>query len=428
MSVQIPYRYRVLIFLFFLTFITYLDRVSISLVGLRIKTEFKLTNSQFGWVLASFSLAYALFEVPSAMLGDRIGQKAVLTRIVLWWSVFTVLTGLCTGFFSLLVVRFLFGVGESGAYPNSGGVVARWFPANETSRGISWFAIGSNTGAAMAPLFILPVAAAFGWRMTFLINGLIGLMWVAVCLLWFRNHPSEMKGISEAERQYIEENRRFQSHGQDFHWDIALKSRTVWGLLVSFFATQGALYFFVAWMPVYLQEGRRMQENQMKAITSWLFIIGAASALIAGYVIDWLVKETGLSKGRRISGVTSVAMMALAFIVAARTSNNDWVIICFWAGNFFLWHNIVDSVSVCVDIAGERAATLYGLMNFAGQIGAFFLAATFGRIVDITHNFNAPLFLTAFLLLIGSVLWLFVRADKPLFPEMKPMPQPGNNF
>jgi len=201
---KILYRHRVLVFLFFLTFITYLDRICISLVGVKIKSEFHLTNSQFGWVLASFSLAYALFEIPSGVLGDRIGQKAVLIRIVLWWSVCTILTGLTTGFVSLLIVRFLFGVGESGAYPNSGGVVARWFPASETSRGISWFAIGSNIGAAVAPFIILPVAAAYGWRTTFLINGLIGMVWVAICAFWFKNHPSEMKGISEEEKKYIE--------------------------------------------------------------------------------------------------------------------------------------------------------------------------------------------------------------------------------
>jgi ACS family glucarate transporter-like MFS transporter len=123
-----------LVFLFFLSFITYLDRICISLVGVRIKSEFNLTNEQFGWVLASFSVAYALFEIPSGVLGDRIGQRAVLIRIVLWWSLSTALTGLTTGFISLLIVRFLFGVGESGAYPTGGGVIARWFPVAETSR------------------------------------------------------------------------------------------------------------------------------------------------------------------------------------------------------------------------------------------------------------------------------------------------------
>jgi len=244
MSQKIPYRYRVLLFLFFLTLITYLDRICISLVGVRIKSEFNLTNAQFGWVLASFSLAYALFEIPSGILGDRIGQRAVLIRIVLWWSLFTVLTGFTTGLISLLFVRFLFGVGESGAYPNSGATVARWFPANEISRGVSWFTIGSNAGAAIAPLIVIPIAAVYGWRTTFYINGLIGLLWVAVCIFWFRNNPSEMKGISKDEINYIEKNRIINTHQNIFQWGKVLKNQSVWGLLVSFFQLNG-LYIFL---------------------------------------------------------------------------------------------------------------------------------------------------------------------------------------
>jgi len=228
-----------------------------------------------------------------------------------------------------------------------------------------------------------------------------------------------MKGISEEEKNYIESNRRFAKHGQNFYWKVALKNTTVWSLLISYFATQGALYFFVAWMPVYLQEGKHFSEVEMKKITSWVFIIGAIGALIAGYVIDWLVKKRGLRQGRRISGVVAVGLMALAFVVASITSDNRLVMICFFAGNFLVWNNIVCSVSVCIDIAGQRAGTLYGLMNFVGQAGAFFMAAAFGKIVDVTHNFNAPLYLMASLLAIGSLLWLFIKPDKPLFKETK---------
>src|SRR5262245_39738090 len=130
MNRKFPYRYRVLIFLFSLMFITYLDRICIGLVGKRVITEFHLTNEQFGWVLSAFSLSYALFEIPSGILGDRNGQKAVLTRIVLWWSLFTILTGVTTGLVSLIIVRFLFGMGEAGALPNGSGVISRWMPAN----------------------------------------------------------------------------------------------------------------------------------------------------------------------------------------------------------------------------------------------------------------------------------------------------------
>src|SRR5580765_828708 len=128
MNKPFPYRYRVLILLFFLILITYLDRITISLVGVRIKAAFNLSNEQFGWVLGAFALAYALFEIPSGALGDRIGPRSVFIRIVLWWSLFTALTGLATGLVLLLIMRFLFGVGESGTYPNCLIVVSRWFP------------------------------------------------------------------------------------------------------------------------------------------------------------------------------------------------------------------------------------------------------------------------------------------------------------
>src|ERR1700745_2596780 len=138
----VPYRYRVLVLLCSLTSLTYLDRICISIVGVRIKSEFHLDNEQFGWVLASFALAYALFEIPSGMLGDRIGPRAVFIRIVLWWSFFTALTGFATGLLSLIIVRFLFGVGESGTLPNCLIVVSRWFPVKETGRALTWVGVG----------------------------------------------------------------------------------------------------------------------------------------------------------------------------------------------------------------------------------------------------------------------------------------------
>lgn len=201
MKKKFPYRYRVVIFLFLLSSITYLDRISISIVGVRIKSVFHLSNAEFGWVLGAFSLAYAIFEIPSGMLGDLKGQKAALIRIVLWWSLFTALTGVTTGLISLIIARFLFGIGEAGAVPNATGVLSRWFPKNEISRGVITTFAGQPAGAAIAPLIIVPIAVHFGWRATFFVNGTIGIAWVIVCMLWFQNNPSSMKGISNEEKK-----------------------------------------------------------------------------------------------------------------------------------------------------------------------------------------------------------------------------------
>jgi MFS transporter, ACS family, glucarate transporter len=423
MKFKFPYRYRVLIFLFFLTLITYLDRVCISLVGVRIKTEFHLTNEQFGWVLGAFSLAYAIFEIPSGMLGDRIGQRGVFIRIVLWWSVFTALTGGTTGLWSLIIVRFLFGMGESGAYPTSSAVVSRWFPVNETARSMSSLFVGQNAGAAIAPLIVIPIAVALGWRAPFFVNGAIGIIWVLVCFFWFRNNPSEMRGITTEERKLIENNRRFVNHEQRFPWKMALKSRSLWALVGQLFCSQWAQYFFIAWMPVYLQEGRHFSENEMKMITSYFFVIGIAGVLSAGFLSDWLVKNRGLRFGRKFLGAMALGLLALAFLVAAQTSNNMVVVLCLYFAQLAYSFVPIVSFSTCVDIGGNHVGTVAGIMNFFGQVGAFFLAIAFGKIVDLADSFNAPLFIIAGVLLAGSLLWLWVDPSKKMISTKESIAQ-----
>ena len=238
-----PYRYRVLAFLCSLATLTYLDRICISIVGVRIKDEFNLNNEQFGWVLASFALAYALFEIPSGALGDRIGPRAVFIRIVLLWSLFTALTGFTTGLISLIIVRFLFGIGESGTYPNSLIVVSRWFPANETGRALTWVGLGQQIGSAIAPVIIIPLAVSYGWRTPFFVNAAIGLLWVFICAVWFKNFPSEMKNISEAEKQKIESMCRHDKQQHLIPLKYIFRNRTVWALMFMYFCLQWANYF-----------------------------------------------------------------------------------------------------------------------------------------------------------------------------------------
>jgi sugar phosphate permease len=413
----IPYRTRIVAFLFSLILITYLDRVTISLVGVRIKSEFGLTNEQFGWVLGAFALAYALFEIPSGVLGDRIGQRAVFIRIVLWWSLFTALTGATTGFVSLLVARFLFGMGESGAYPNSSGVVSRWFPATETARSISWLNIGASTGAAIAPLIVIPIAIAYGWRMPFLVNGFIGVLWVMICARWFRNHPSEMKQVSVEEREFIESNRRFTNHKKRFPWKVALKNRNLIALLLAYYCCQWGNYFFIAWMPVYLQEGRHFSENEMKMATSWLFIIGVIGALVAGGASDWLVRKWGAKLGRRMVAITSFGMLGGLIFFAGIAGSNSIVMVCLIAAHLFYAPTAINSFSTCVDIGGDHAATVAGIMNCFGQLGAFFMAVIFGKIIDITHAFTMPLFILSGVSFAGCMFWFMIDAGTPLIAK-----------
>jgi MFS transporter, ACS family, glucarate transporter len=410
----VPYRYRVLILLFFLTTLTYLDRVCISIVGVRIKAGLGLTNTQFGWVLAAFSLAYAIFEIPSGTLGDRIGPRAVFIRIVLLWSLFTALTGLVSGLASLLVVRFLFGIGESGAFPNCSASISRWFPNHEMGRAMSWVGTGSHAGAAIAPLIIVPLAMAYGWRIPFLVIGGIGLFWVLACFLWFRNFPSEKRSIPQSELKYIEANRSFSTEHVRVAWKSVLRSRTLAALLLMYFCCQWGNYFFTGWLSIYLQEGRHFSETQMKNISSLLFIFGITGTLCGGWAGDWMVRRKGLRFGRRFTGMLGLGASALFIFYCGFSSQNGGVVVSLFAAEFFWAFSVMSSYAVCVDIGRNHAGTVSGMMNFFGQMGAFFLALIFGKIVDLTHSFRIPLYLLSGVLLTGCLLWLAIDPLKKL--------------
>jgi MFS transporter, ACS family, glucarate transporter len=411
---NIPHRFRVLVLLCSLTTLTYMDRICISIVGVRIKSDLHLNNEQFGWVLAAFALAYALFEIPSGMLGDRIGPRKVFIRIVIFWSFFTALTGLVNGLIALLIIRFLFGVGESGTYPNSILVVSRWFPVNETGKALSWVGIGSQLGAAIAPLIIVPIAAVYGWRMPFFVIGSIGIVWAGICYSWFRDFPAQMKTMPETEKKMIELSCRHKDQQLLVSWKLIFRNSTLWPLMLMYFCCQWANYFFIAWMPVYLQEGRGFSENSMKVITSGLFIVGISGFLAGGAAGDRFLKRKGLKTGRRLTGMLGLGACGFLLLMAAISSSNAITVFCLTGANFSFSFGVMVSYAVCADIGRNNAGTVTGAMNFFGQMGAFSLALIFGKIVQVTHHFDYPLYLLAIVLFAGCLLWLAIDPENPI--------------
>jgi MFS transporter, ACS family, glucarate transporter len=422
---KFSYRRRVMILLYFLILITYLDRVTISLVGVRIKDAFHLTNTQFGWVLSAFVLAYALFEIPAGLMGDRLGQRKMMLRIVIWWSIFTALTGAVNGLTSLIAVRFLFGMGEAGAYPNSCGVISRWMPKSETSRGMSWLGMGAPTGAALAPLIVVPIASAYGWRAPFFVNGILGLVWVLICWRWFRNHPGEMKGISVEERELIEKNRNYQKHERAFDWKTVLKNPMLWILFLSYFCVQWANYFFVAWMPTYLQSGKHFSEQQMKTTTSLVFSAGILAAFLFGIISDRLIRLKGNSFTRKLVAMCCFGIMALAIFLSIRARAYIPVTISFFVASFCLVTIVLTCFSTCIDIGGDRVCTITGIMNFCGQSGSFLMSIFFGKTVDSLHSYEAPQYVMFCLLVVGGMCWIKIDSSKKLILEpAMPSPMP----
>ncbi len=228
--------------------------------------------------------------------------------------------------------------------------------------------------------------------MPFFVNAAIGLVWVLVCFLWFKNFPSEMKHISEKEKLKIESSCRYRKEEPLISWKFILRNRTVWALMVMYFTFQWANYFFIAWMPVYLQEGRHFTEDESKTVIFILFMAGIIGLLVGGFAADWLVQKKGLRFGRRFVGMTGFGMCGLLILLAALLQQNNIAAACLVGANWFYSFSVMSSYGVCADIGRNNSGTVTGAMNFAGQTGAFFLAIVFGKIADVTHNFGIPAF------------------------------------
>ncbi|GAB3506634.1 MFS transporter [Spirosoma knui] len=408
------YRSRVLSFLFALSTITYIDRTCISLVAADMKKDLHIENDAWGWILSAFALSYALFELPTGAMGDRLGPRRVLTRVVIWWSSFTALTGTATSWLYLLIVRFLFGAGEAGAYPNASIVVSRWFPRQETGRAQAFIWAAGRVGGALAPWMVIPIAATFGWRLSFFAMGFLGIIWAVCWYVWFRNFPSEKPEVSTDELQYIEANRRFKAHSHHIPWWTILKSPNMWAIMLMFHFYMYGAYFFTGWLPTYLKEGRHFDQSQMQLFATLPFVLGTIGCLTGGYISDWLSKRYGLRVGRRAVGIVGMGLSSAVIFLSAITTDNQTAAVLLAMGMGFKDLTLPVSFAVCNDVGRSQSGTVSGAMNMAGQLGAVFLGVLFGYIVKATNDFNLPLFLIAGLLLCSSLLWLRIDPTKEM--------------
>jgi MFS family permease len=399
--------------------ITYLDRVCISVAGPRMQQALHIGPVGWGWVTGVFTLAYAAFEIPSGALGDRIGARKVLTRVVLWWSAFTSLTGLVTGYFPLLMTRFLFGAGEAGAFPNASIAVARWFPVHERGRAFGISLMASQLGGAIAPLLVVPIQIHYGWRASFFVFGILGVAWSAAWYWWFRDSPAEKAGVSQAE---LEETRGLVAKAHHAHrglpWKIALRSGNLWAALAVAFCFVYTMYFFQSWFHTYLVKGRGYSENAL-LLSSLPFLVGAAANCGGGLASHALVKRFGLKWGRRSIGVAGLGAAAVCAVAVMFTQQRIGALVLLsliYGGVTFQQPTMF---AVCLDIGGEYAGAVVGVMNTAAQIGSFVSSVAFGYLVNRYGSYDVPFIPMTALLLIGAWLWLKVDPAEALIPELQ---------
>jgi MFS family permease len=450
-------RFGVLGFACSLSLLTYLDRICIMRAQENMQSDLPgglgFSAVQMGLVFDAFMLGYTLFEVPGGWMGDRWGSRRVITRIVLCWSLFTALTGcvwrfsldsgyhlglggyvaplLFDSFLLMLLVRFLFGAGEAGAYPNLTRVVGAWFPFRDRAfaQGAIW--MSARIGGACAPFVLGRLSALVGWRGAFWVLGLAGVGWVVIFYAWFRDTPEEKPGCNEAERDLIRSDAPPGHRGGHGHawppWRPLVFSPTVWGLCGAAFFVCFGWYFYPTWQPRYLFEVHGISYAGSEILTGLPFLCGAFGCLVGGRLSDYLVKRTGSRRwGRSLIGVLgfsgaglcvlgtgfaargwqAVTLLCLAFLI------NDLAIPVIWAAS--------------ADISGHFAGTVAGIMNMAGGVGAMLSPVLIPCVLPPAASAADWRFIFVGLAaswFLGAVCWLFINAGKPLFDD----PAPGND-
>jgi ACS family glucarate transporter-like MFS transporter len=407
----VKYRYRVLVLLVLLAVIMYLDRVLIAVAGPRMQQELGISPGSWGWVVGIFAVAYAVFEIPSGAWADRRGPRRVLTRIAIWWSAFTALTGLVSQYWLLLAIRFSFGAGEAGAYPNIAASISRWFPRVERARALGTVLMASQIGGALTPLLVVPIQATYGWRASFYLFGSFGVIWVAVWYWYYRDTPSEMPGVPQWE---IDEIGSAPPHlHRPLPWAVVLRSTNLWCLMLMAFGYYYAGYFFLSWFQTYLVKGRGFSEQQL-VLSTLPFVLGACGNLAGGFASDALVRRHGVKRGRRTMGMTGAGLSALAMTAAMLTSSQLLALV--FLAISYLGVTIIQptAFAVCLDIAPRHGGAVAGAMNTAAQVGAFLSSIAYGYLVTVTGSYDLSLLPMVFMLAFSALLWLKIDPTEAL--------------
>jgi sugar phosphate permease len=407
-------RWYVLLLISVMYLITYLDRVNISTAAPVISKEFGFDKVTMGVIFSAFVWAYALFQVPGGWLSDRFGPRGVLTGVVTYWSVMTAATAAAFSGASFIIVRFLFGVGEAGAFPGATRAMQLWYPRRERGlvQGITHSA--SRLGAAIAPGIVVLIMSNFGWRPVFYVCGTVGLIWSLWWFLTYRNLPEEHSLVNKAELEIIrgrgpsgEINPPPIEKQTNVPWSTLVSSGNMWAIMIAYFTYVYCLWIFLSWLPSYLIEFRHFTLIKVGLFASLPLLAGVVGDTVGGVATDWLLKVSGSAKiGRRVVAIVGLLGCAVCIVPAALTDNAYAAVYCLTASLFFLEFTIGPSWAVPMDTGGKYSGTVSGMMNMAGNFGGAISPIVFGALVQV-GSWQAPFIVAAVLLVIGSAVWAF---------------------
>ncbi|TSE05705.1 MFS transporter [Aquimarina algiphila] len=414
-STFFPVRYRMVLGTFVLSMIVLFDRILISVAKDPVANDLALSDKQMGWVLSIFALGYALFQTPSGFLADKHGARKILTAVVSIWSIFTALTGAVYNFFTLIIVRFLFGVGEAGAFPTMARAIFSWIPIKERGlvHGINFS--GGRIGAAIALPIVAWLIDITSWRMSFVILGLIGVLWALIWYWWYRDLPENHASVSENELKIIKENvQETNNNKPSISFKKLFGSRAVWLMMGQYFCSNFTFFFCLTWLFPHLKAKYNLDIIEAGFYSSAPFIFGAIGNWVSGWMVDFIYKKGNWELSRKVPAMIGFALAAIGIVASIYMDEVLGAVIFISLAVFGADMTLSPSWSACLDIGKEHSGTVSGTMNMAGNLGSFFTALAFPYMIAFTGSNTPFFFLAALLNVLAIPMWLIVKPQKPL--------------
>lgn len=418
-------RYWLVFLLFLHTVNTYMDRVCISAAKGDMQKDISgLTDQNMGYVFGIFAIGYALFQIPAGWFSDRAGPRKALTIVVIVWSVFTALSGAVYTAVSLLLVRFLFGVGEAGAYPGATRALYTWLPAKERGLGQGIFHSGARIGAAVSLLLMPALIDLIGWRMTFVANALVGLVWGAVWWFWYRNDPSEHAGVNAAEVAQIQHGLKEEAAREcTVPYVQVVTSSNVLLAMFQYAASNITFFISITWLQPYLKS---TWGEEYAWLASLPLLCGAVALWVSGYAVTWLHRQGHHVMSRRLPAMTGYTLGAVGLLLCTQTAGAEsvWVFIaCFSLATFGVEMTLSPSWAFCMDIGGSRSGAVSAAMNMVGNMGAavsavafpFFVSSvTIPFVAEQTGTANSFFVFAAIMNILAVIAWAFMNPLREL--------------
>jgi MFS family permease len=409
-------RHIVTAFAVALAVITYIDRVAISVSVPFIRQDLGLTSVQMGWALAAFGWAYALFEIPGGWMGDRIGPRRVLMRIVIWWSIFTAATGWAWNATSLIVIRGLFGAGEAGAFPNLTRIFTTWLPVHERERAQATLWLATRVSGAFTPVLVAMLISAITWRRTFEIFGLIGVVWAVLFYKWFRDQPSEHPSVNQAELAMLPLARDTAIAHSGVPWVKIFSRPSVWLLSIQYMCLAYGWWFYINWLPTYLRDARGASLRMGALLAGLPLLLGGAGCLVSAAVIPRLARAlSSVALARRIVAITGFVGASICIFVFTGIEDPRRAMIVLGFAGFFNDFVMPAAWAGTMDIGGRYSGTVSGAMNMRGSIAGASSVLVVGYLLAWTsNNWTLTFYISSAIYFVGAICWLFLDSHTPI--------------